>query len=117
MGIDNLSLDQIYELEAANPPMAGSRTNVFLEADERPGPTFSKPLQNLTERELLVLQMIGAGLMSGEIAIRLHVGVKAIESCRESLKRKLQVKFDQVTSDVSSVVLKEEPPRRSERKS
>jgi DNA-binding NarL/FixJ family response regulator len=43
----------------------------------------------LTDRELEVLQMLGNGLGSREIATRLHLSIKTIESHREHIKRKL----------------------------
>ncbi|KKL28509.1 hypothetical protein LCGC14_2374420 [marine sediment metagenome] len=45
----------------------------------------------LTDRELEVFEMIGAGLTTREIAERLHLSVKTIDSHREHIKDKLQI--------------------------
>jgi DNA-binding NarL/FixJ family response regulator len=45
--------------------------------------------QSLSDRELEVLEMIGDGLGSREIAEKLHLSVKTIESHREHMKAKL----------------------------
>ena len=47
------------------------------------------PLNQLSDRELEVLQLIAQGLPTREIAQRLHRSVKTIESHRENLKAKL----------------------------
>ena len=46
-------------------------------------------VQSLSDRELEVLEMIGDGLGSREIAEKLHLSVKTIESHREHMKAKL----------------------------
>jgi DNA-binding NarL/FixJ family response regulator len=46
-------------------------------------------LDGLTDRELEVLQLIGRGLGSRDIAEKLHLSIKTIESHREHLKAKL----------------------------
>jgi two-component system response regulator NreC len=54
------------------------------------GKELSSPL-SLTRRESQVLQLIGSGRKTGEIAGELNVSVKTIETHRENLKRKLGV--------------------------
>ena len=49
-------------------------------------------LSTLSDREMEVFQMIGQGLPTREIAERLHLSVKTIESYRENLKLKLNFK-------------------------
>jgi DNA-binding NarL/FixJ family response regulator len=46
---------------------------------------------SLSDRELQVLEYIGSGFASGEIAEKLHLSVKTIESHRENIKQKLKV--------------------------
>jgi DNA-binding NarL/FixJ family response regulator len=48
--------------------------------------------ESLSDRELEVLELIGNGRGSREIAQRLHVSIKTIESHREHLKTKLGLK-------------------------
>lgn len=47
---------------------------------------------NLTDRELEVFEMIGRGLSTAEIADRLAVSVKTIETYRSNIKTKLNLK-------------------------
>jgi DNA-binding NarL/FixJ family response regulator len=49
-------------------------------------------LDNLSDRELEVFQWIGQGFSTRQIAEKLHLSVKTIESYREQLKHKLQLK-------------------------
>ena len=51
----------------------------------------SDPLEALTDRELDVYRMIGTGLSVQEIAGRLHLSPKTIETYRANIKRKLGV--------------------------
>ncbi|HEX2852569.1 MAG TPA: response regulator transcription factor [Opitutaceae bacterium] len=49
------------------------------------------PLETLSDRELEVFQLIGNGFTTREIAQRLHLSTKTIDSYREHLKTKLAV--------------------------
>jgi DNA-binding NarL/FixJ family response regulator len=49
-------------------------------------------VDRLSDRELEVFQLIGNGFATRQIAERLHLSIKTIESYRESLKQKLQFK-------------------------
>jgi DNA-binding CsgD family transcriptional regulator len=46
-------------------------------------------MQALTDRELEVFELIGSGLSTREIAEKLHLSVKTVESHREHIKEKL----------------------------
>ncbi len=46
-------------------------------------------LEQLTDRELQVLQLLGAGLSTREIATELKLSFKTVETHRENIKRKL----------------------------
>lgn len=50
------------------------------------------PIDNLTDRELEVFRMIGEGLTSGVIADRLFLSTHTIDTHRENIKRKLNLK-------------------------
>jgi DNA-binding NarL/FixJ family response regulator len=50
------------------------------------------PEDRLTNRELQVFEMIGRGVRTRDIATQLHLSVKTVESHRENIKRKLQLK-------------------------
>lgn len=50
------------------------------------------PSECLSDRELTVFQMIGQGLPTREIAARLHLSIKTVETYREHIKAKLGLK-------------------------
>lgn len=51
----------------------------------------SHPVSRLSNRELQILQMIGRGLSSRQIADALHLSVKTIEAHRQRIKGKLEL--------------------------
>lgn len=53
--------------------------------DRKPG----SPIETLSDRELQVLELIGQGMATRDIAETLHLSVKTIDSYRENLKAKL----------------------------
>lgn len=59
--------------------------------DGRKGPV-RLPVDDLTDRELHVFQLIGEGVKTTEIAKRLHLSVKTIETYREHIRHKLDIK-------------------------
>jgi DNA-binding NarL/FixJ family response regulator len=50
-----------------------------------------RPMENLTDREFEVLQLLGQGKGTTEIAQQLHVSNKTIEAHRANIKRKLDL--------------------------
>jgi DNA-binding NarL/FixJ family response regulator len=54
-------------------------------------PQEKSPVDELSDRELEVFELIGGGMKTGEIADRLHLSVKTVESYREQIKTKLQL--------------------------
>ena len=57
--------------------------------DALPAPS---PIATLSDRELEVFEMLGDGMGSREIAERLHLSVKTVETYREKIKGKLDLK-------------------------
>lgn len=49
------------------------------------------PVDVLTDRELQVLHLVGQGLKAAEIAARLNLSIKTIETYRDRLRRKLDL--------------------------
>lgn len=49
------------------------------------------PIASLSDRELEVVNLIGHGLLTREIAVRLHLSVKTIETHRAHIKTKVHV--------------------------
>jgi len=65
----------------------------FLQAVTRNGGARAgSPVSRLTDRELEVFECIGEGLGASEIAKKLHLSVKTIESYQAKLKDKLNLK-------------------------
>lgn len=55
---------------------------------DKPG---DSPMDQLTDRELEVFELIGQGLPTREVAERLHISPKTVDSHREHIKQKLQL--------------------------
>lgn len=51
-----------------------------------------RPMENLTDREFEVLQLLGLGKGTSEIAQQLHLSNKTVEAHRANIKRKLNIK-------------------------
>jgi DNA-binding NarL/FixJ family response regulator len=49
------------------------------------------PLQALTDPELVVFRLIGQGVKTAEIAERLHLSVKTVETYRDRIRKKLSL--------------------------
>jgi DNA-binding NarL/FixJ family response regulator len=58
----------------------------------RGGPGDGSPLDMLSNRELHVLELIGRGLGTREIAELLHISIKTVESYRARLKEKMNLR-------------------------
>jgi DNA-binding NarL/FixJ family response regulator len=71
-----------------SPRLAGFVLDAFRAGDRL---TSSAELDELTPREREVLQLIARGYMYKEIAARLHLSVKTVESHVSSVLRKLQL--------------------------
>ncbi|MEN6452294.1 MAG: response regulator transcription factor [Thermoguttaceae bacterium] len=56
------------------------------------GPPREDAIQNLSNREVEVYEMIGQGLTVQQIAVRLHLSPKTVETHREKIKQKLNLK-------------------------
>ena len=56
----------------------------------RPEPDRS-PLETLADRELEVFRLIGQGIKTAEIAERLHLSVKTVETYRDRIRQKLDL--------------------------
>jgi DNA-binding NarL/FixJ family response regulator len=61
----------------------------LLEQDGNPRTPLLSPAEHLSNRELEVFELIGHGMATGEIAVKLHLSVKTIETHRANIKTKL----------------------------
>jgi len=75
---------QIYLSEQ----MASKMLTKFIDGSQETG---GRPVDRLTDRELQIFDMIGNGIPTREIAGKLRVSVKTVESHRENIKRKLKI--------------------------
>jgi DNA-binding NarL/FixJ family response regulator len=63
------------------------------------GDTSGNLAEKLSDREVQVFQFLGSGLTTQEIAHQLHLSVKTVETHRENIKHKLELR------DAAAVVL------------
>ncbi len=56
------------------------------------GSAIGTPAELLADRELEVFDMTGRGLNTHEIAARMHIGIKTVETYRARIKEKLKLK-------------------------
>lgn len=56
------------------------------------GSPTASPIESLSDRELEVFELIGQGQTTHQIAARLHLSPKTVESYRENLKKKLNLR-------------------------
>lgn len=52
----------------------------------------TSPVASLSDRELEIVNLIGNGLLTREIAVKLHVSVKTVETHRAHIKEKLNLR-------------------------
>jgi two-component system response regulator NreC len=69
-----------------SPKIAGGIVDAFLKALD---PEEASPLHTLNSREREVLQLVAEGRTTKQIALELHVSVKAIEATRRKIMEKL----------------------------
>ncbi len=83
--IRNILAGKIHVSEAI---MAQLLDKFHVNPDSRYAPTE----EILTDRELEVFRLIGAGLATREIALRMNLGIKTIGTYRDRIKQKLLIK-------------------------
>lgn len=81
---------KIYLSDAMSDRMLGK----LVRAGSSQAPTAS-PIEKLSDRELEVLQLLGKGMGTSQIADKLCLSVKTIETYREHLKQKLNLNSGQ----------------------
>jgi len=83
------AVERVAEGDAVfSPRLAGFVLDAFRTGDE---PATRTEMDELTAREREVLQLIARGYLYKEIAARLHLSVKTVESHVSSVLRKLQL--------------------------
>jgi len=70
----------------------GIMSTILNKFQNKPDPVSASPLKRLTDRELEIFRLIGQGLSSKEIAVRLAISIKTVGTYRERIKEKLDLK-------------------------
>jgi DNA-binding NarL/FixJ family response regulator len=83
-------LQAIRRILSGTMHFSGELTQRLLERAAASEPmTAASPVENLSDRELEVFEMIGRGLTTRAIAARLHLSPRTVDTYRERLKIKL----------------------------
>jgi DNA-binding NarL/FixJ family response regulator len=83
----------IRQVLAGKVYLSGAMTERMLQrATDGETVVVQEPAERLSDRELTVFQMVGAGLGTREIAERLRLSIKTVETYREHIKSKLGLK-------------------------
>lgn len=71
--------------------LSGFRKSLRRRPQNSHSPRSANTLENLSDREMHIFQLLGSGLGTREIAQSLHLSVKTVESHRENIKHKLRL--------------------------
>src|SRR6266542_5628202 len=71
--------------------LSGFRKSLRRRPKNSHSPRSANALENLSDREMHIFQLLGSGLGTREIAQSLHLSVKTVESHRENIKHKLRL--------------------------
>ncbi|MBI1850262.1 MAG: response regulator transcription factor [Planctomycetes bacterium] len=86
-------IDAIRQVLAGQIYLSAQMRNRLLQRTVGRGPVaIRSPIESLTDRELEIFQLIGRALTTRQIAEKLHLSIKTIETHRERLKMKLKAK-------------------------
>jgi DNA-binding NarL/FixJ family response regulator len=86
-------VDAVREICAGHLYLSPQMSDRLLRRVAKTGNDFdSDPMAALSDRELEVYRLIGRGLGTREIAEKLHLSMKTIETYRENIKTKLRLK-------------------------
>ncbi|MDJ0623215.1 MAG: response regulator transcription factor [Desulfocapsaceae bacterium] len=83
--VKNIMAGKVHVSEAI---MAQLLDKFHLKPDQQHGSSE----ESLTDRELEVFRLIGAGLSTREISVRMNLGIKTIGTYRDRIKQKLGIK-------------------------
>lgn len=85
-------IDAIRAVLAGKVWLSPRMTDKLLARVGNGGTPESCPIESLSDRELEVFELVGHGQTTHQIAARLHLSPKTVESYRENLKRKLSLR-------------------------
>jgi DNA-binding NarL/FixJ family response regulator len=84
-------LDAVRQVARGEIALSSSMTDRLVRRSVAPTPAQTTGVAALSDRELEVFELIGRGLGTRDIAERLCVSVKTVETHRERIKRKLEI--------------------------
>jgi DNA-binding NarL/FixJ family response regulator len=84
-------IEAIREVVQGNVYLSPQMANRMLRAVVEGKRPDQGPLESLSNRELQVFEMIGQGLSTKQIASKLHISHKTVETHREKIKEKLNL--------------------------
>jgi DNA-binding NarL/FixJ family response regulator len=86
-------VDAIRRILSGRVYLSPHMTDQILDRTLKPGDhPKEKGLEGLSTRELAVFEMIGHGMTTREVAHKLHISTKTVETYREHIKDKLKLK-------------------------
>jgi DNA-binding NarL/FixJ family response regulator len=71
--------------------LSGFRKSLRRRPKNSQSPRSANTLENLSDRQMHIFQLVGSGLGTRKIAQSLHLSVKTVESHRENIKHKLRL--------------------------
>ena len=71
--------------------LSGFRKSLRRRPKNNRSPRSANTLENLSDRQMHIFQLVGSGLGTRKIAQSLHLSVKTVESHRENIKHKLRL--------------------------
>lgn len=85
-------LKAIREVHSGRIYLNPKMTQYFMRRTFGAGDDSPRAIESLSTREIAVFEMIGKGMTTREIAEKLHLSVKTVETYREKIKFKLKLK-------------------------
>jgi len=87
--IRDIAKDGIYVSHEV--ALSGFRKSLRRRPKNNRSPRSANTLENLSDRQMHIFQLVGSGLGTRKIAQSLHLSVKTVESHRENIKHKLRL--------------------------
>jgi DNA-binding NarL/FixJ family response regulator len=82
----------ILEVNSGRKYICEEVKNILAQQELEEGPTAASDMNNLSRRELDIIQLIKEGLSSKEIALQLDISLKTVEVHRYNILKKLNLK-------------------------
>ena len=84
-------IEAIHDILSGRIYLSPNFTQQILRRRQSGVPPTASPGECLTDRELEIFRLIGQGIVTGEIARRLHLSPHTLDTHRANIKRKLQL--------------------------